>query len=65
MNVYDFDGTVYRGDSTVDFWLFCLRKKLGLVKYIGKQFAADCASSDGENRHGGVKVPVSLLSFLG
>lgn len=40
MNVYDFDGTVYRGDSTVDFWLFCLRKKLGLVKYIGKQFAA-------------------------
>lgn len=40
MNVYDFDGTVYRGDSTVDFWLFCLRKKPGLVKYIGKQFAA-------------------------
>lgn len=25
MNVYDFDGTVYDGDSTVDFYLFCLR----------------------------------------
>ncbi len=25
MNVYDFDNTIYRGDSTVDFWMFCLR----------------------------------------
>ena len=25
MNVYDFDHTIYRGDSTVDFWRFCLR----------------------------------------
>lgn len=40
MNVYDFDGTVYRGDSTVDFWLFCLLKKPGLIKYSGKQLAA-------------------------
>ena len=24
MNVYDFDGTVYAGDSTVDFYFFCL-----------------------------------------
>ncbi len=27
MNVYDFDGTIYDGDSTVDFWLYCSRKK--------------------------------------
>ena len=27
MNVYDFDGTIYDGDSTVDFWLFCIRAK--------------------------------------
>ena len=27
MNVYDFDGTIYNGDSTVDFWLYCLRKR--------------------------------------
>lgn len=25
-NVYDFDGTVYDGDSTMDFYLFSLRK---------------------------------------
>ena len=27
MNVYDFDGTIYDGDSSVDFWLFCTREK--------------------------------------
>lgn len=26
MNVYDFDGTIYAGDSTLDFWFFCLKK---------------------------------------
>lgn len=26
MNVYDFDGTIYCGDSTVDFYLYCLRR---------------------------------------
>jgi hypothetical protein len=25
MNIYDFDGTIYGGDSTVDFFFFCLR----------------------------------------
>lgn len=24
MNVYDFDHTIYRGDSTLDFWRFCI-----------------------------------------
>ena len=27
MNVYDFDDTIYFGDSTVDFYKFCLKKK--------------------------------------
>ena len=27
MNVYDFDGTIYDGDSSVDFWLYCIREK--------------------------------------
>lgn len=27
MNVYDFDKTVYDGDSSVDFTLFCLRRR--------------------------------------
>lgn len=26
MNAYDFDGTIYRGDSSVDFYIYCLRK---------------------------------------
>jgi HAD superfamily phosphoserine phosphatase-like hydrolase len=26
MNVYDFDGTIYDGDSTVDFYMFCLKR---------------------------------------
>ena len=27
MNVYDFDNTIFRGDSTVRFWLYCLRAR--------------------------------------
>ena len=26
MDIYDFDGTLYRGDSTADFTLWCLRR---------------------------------------
>ncbi len=26
MNVYDFDNTIYDGDSTVDFYFFCLKR---------------------------------------
>ena len=26
MNVYDFDGTIYDGDSTLDFYKFCLKR---------------------------------------
>ena len=26
IDVYDFDGTIYDGDSTFDFVLFCLRR---------------------------------------
>ena len=26
MNVYDFDKTIYKNDSTADFFLYCLRK---------------------------------------
>lgn len=31
MNVYDFDGTIYNGDSSVDFYLFCLKKKPSII----------------------------------
>jgi hypothetical protein len=31
MNVYDFDRTIYNGDSSVDFYLYVLRKKPYLI----------------------------------
>jgi HAD superfamily phosphoserine phosphatase-like hydrolase len=36
-NVYDFDRTVYDGNSAVDFYLYCLRKKPSLIKYFPSQ----------------------------
>ncbi len=40
MNVYDFDGTVYRGDSSVDFYLFCLRRHPSVLARFPAQAAA-------------------------
>ena len=34
MNVYDFDKTIYSGDSSLDFYFFCLKSKPLLVRYI-------------------------------
>lgn len=34
MNVYDFDGTIYHGDSTLDFFLYSLRRYPTLIKHI-------------------------------
>lgn len=34
MNLFDFDNTIYDGESTVDFFFFCLKKKKSLIKYI-------------------------------
>ena len=31
IDVYDFDGTIYDGDSTLDFVLFCLRRHPAIV----------------------------------
>lgn len=33
INAYDFDGTIYDGDSSVDFYLYCLRKKPLILVY--------------------------------
>ncbi len=27
INIYDFDGTIYHGDSSIDFYKFCIHKK--------------------------------------
>ena len=40
MNVFDFDGTIYAGDSSVDFWLFCLKRDSRLLKFLPKQIFA-------------------------
>lgn len=37
MNVYDFDGTIYAGDSTVDFYRFVLMRRPGLLRFLPGQ----------------------------
>jgi len=33
LNVFDFDHTIYAGDSTKDFYMYCLRKRVSLARY--------------------------------
>lgn len=37
MKVYDFDHTIYRGDSTVDFYFYCLRRHPLLLRFLPVQ----------------------------
>ena len=37
MNVYDFDGTIYNGDSTVDFFLYVLKRDPSVLLHLPKQ----------------------------
>lgn len=37
MNVYDFDGTIYDGDSTIDFYFYCLKRQPRILRYVFKQ----------------------------
>lgn len=37
MNVYDFDGTIYKGDSSLDFFIFCIKKQPLLLRYLPVQ----------------------------
>ncbi len=34
--LYDFDKTIYAGDSSIDFFKFCLRKNFKIIKYLPK-----------------------------
>ncbi len=36
MNVYDFDDTIYYGDSTINFYKFCLKKNPLLIRVVPK-----------------------------
>lgn len=40
MNVYDFDNTIYDGESVLHFFFYYLRKTPYLIKYIPKVFHA-------------------------
>lgn len=40
MNVYDFDGTIYDGDSSIDFFLFCAKRKPKIFLFVPKIMAA-------------------------
>ena len=31
INAYDFDETIYDGDSSVDFYLYCLKRKPSII----------------------------------
>ena len=37
MNVYDFDKTIYDGDSTVDFYFYCIKRQPNLLCFLPKQ----------------------------
>lgn len=43
MNVYDFDGTIYPGDSTVEFYLYCLVRHPGLIRCLPRQLGGTWA----------------------
>ncbi len=34
MKVFDFDNTIYDGECSLDFFLFCLKRKRSLIKYL-------------------------------
>lgn len=34
MNIYDFDNTIYDGESLFDFYIFCLKKDFKFIKYL-------------------------------
>lgn len=34
MNVYDFDNTIYDGESVVDFFFMCVKKEIRLLKFL-------------------------------
>ena len=39
VSLYDFDKTIYSGDSSIDFYVFCLKRHIGIVKVLPKQIA--------------------------
>ncbi len=40
MNCYDFDKTIYRSDSSMDFYLFCLKRNKKIFRRLPRQCVA-------------------------
>jgi len=40
MNVYDFDNTIYSGDSSFDFYMFCLKRNPKIITLANLQLTA-------------------------
>lgn len=40
MNVYDFDNTIYRGESAVDLFWYYLKQDKSLLRYVPEVAAA-------------------------
>lgn len=34
MKVFDFDNTIYNGECSLDFFMYCLKRKKSLIKYL-------------------------------
>lgn len=62
MRVFDFDGTLYRGDSTLDFYLFCLSQQPHLIAWIPFQSCQMLGAIFG--RQGRTAVKEGFYSFL-
>lgn len=62
MHVYDFDGTIYRGDSSIDFYLYCVKKHPRLVRYLPRQLTGIFLYKMG--RYTKEKMKSDFFSFL-
>ncbi len=62
MNVYDFDGTIYNGDSSVRFYLFALRRHPALVRFFPMQLFGICGYL--RKKFGKTKMKECFFSFL-
>lgn len=62
MNVYDFDGTIYNGDSSVDFFLYALKHRPSILSYLPKQAWGFVLY--GTNRIEKTKLKEYFFSFL-
>ena len=62
MDAYDFDGTIYDGDSSVDFTLFCLRRRPACLLSVPRMAASAALYALG--RVDKTRMKEGLFSYL-